>query len=330
VIRVRRYHADRTCDEDVVPTAISDLVGAADELVWVDVVDASEDEVAMLVDEFEVHRLAAEDLLQRRQRPRLEQYPTHALLTAKDCTASGTTGITIDSLDVLFGDGWVITLHSNDGDATPPLDSEEIHRRFQKQRGDDGGTDEGFFLAVLLDLLVDRYFDVIDTVEDRFEALEEAVFAVDRNGDDDVQRQLFLHREALIAFRKAVSPLREALASLVRREIETFTPVSVLHLRDVHDNLVRLVEIIEGQRELLAGAIEAHLAMISLRLNVVMKQMTAWGAILVVATIITGLYGMNFDHMPELHWYLGYPFAISMILVSTALLFRTFKRRDWL
>jgi magnesium transporter len=180
-------------------------------------------------------------------------------------------------------------------------------------------------------MLVDRYFDVIDAVEERFEALEESVFAVASDGeDDDLQRQLFLHRESLIAFRKAVSPLREALAILARREIETFTPVAVLHLRDVHDNLIRLVEIIEGQRELLAGAIEAHLAMISLRLNVVMKRMTAWGAILVVATIITGMYGMNFDHMPELHWTLGYPFAIGLIVVSTIVMHRSFKKRDWL
>ncbi len=312
------------------PAAISDLMGATDELVWVDVLDPSGDEVAMLVEEFEVHHLAAEDLLQRRQRPRLEQYPTHALLTAKDCSVTGETGITITSLDVLFGDGWVITLHASNPDSGASLDTAEIARRFQKQRGDEGGTDEGFFLAVLLDLLVDRYFTVVDVVEDRFEALEEAVFAATNDADDDVQRNLFLHRESLIGFRKAVSPLREALASLGRREVETFTPVAVLHLRDVHDNLVRLVEIIEGQRELLAGAIEAHLAMISLRLNVVMKQMTAWGAILVVATIITGLYGMNFEHMPELHWTLGYPFAIGLILVSTAVLHTIFKRRDWL
>ncbi len=329
MIRVRRYHADHTVEDEVEPTAISDLVGTTDELVWADVLDPTEDEIAMLVEEFEVHHLAAEDLLQRRQRPRLEQYPTHSLLTAKDCSATGDTGIAIASLDVLFGDGWVITLHATDPDGGVPLDTDEIARRFQKQRGDDGGTDEGFFLAVLLDLLVDRYFAVVDIVEDRFEVLEAAVFAVPADGDD-VQRQLFLHRESLIGFRKAVSPLREALASLGRREVETFTPLAVLHLRDVHDNLVRLVEIIEGQRELLAGAIEANLAMISLRLNVVMKQMTAWGAILVVATIITGLYGMNFDHMPELHWTLGYPFAIGLILVSTTVLYTIFKRRDWL
>jgi magnesium transporter len=343
-------------EEVVEPTEISERVDEKGQLLWVDVADPSPDDIATLVREFQVHSLAADDLLERSQRPRLVQYPSHGVLYVKDCVV-GRDGLEVRDIDVVFGDGWVVTIQRSVGHkrwdvdpadgmgpirATPPVEldevaeeirspisTDEIARRFERQRHDDGVTDEGFFLAVLLDHLVGRYFDVIDIVEDRFEGLEEAVFDADQAGGD-IQRRLFRHRTVLLVLRRAVSPLREAVSSLSRGEVSDFSEVAQLHLRDVHDNLVRLVEIVESQRELLSGAIEANVAMISLRLNVLTKRLTAWGAILVAATFVTGVYGMNFEHMPELGWELGYPAALGTILVITGTLYVIFKRHDWL
>jgi magnesium transporter len=354
VIRVRCYAGDGVTEEVVEPSEISDRVDDAGQLLWVDVADPSDDDIAVLVHEFRVHQLAAEDLVERHQRPRLVQYPTHGVLYAKDCVL-GPGGLDVRDLDVVFGDGWVVTLQrpgdgrpghpvptsasddaaATDASSTPaatlrdPLSTDDLARRFERQRHDDGVTDEGFFLAVLLDLLVERYFDLTEIVEERFEGLEEAVFDAERTGTD-IERRLFRHRAVLLQLRKAVSPLREAVAALSRGEVSDFSEVAVLHLRDVHDNLVRLVEIVESQRELLSGAIEANVAMISLRLNVLMKKLTSWGAILVAATLVTGVYGMNFRHMPELEWRFGYPLALGAIVVITGSLYVLFRRKDWL
>jgi magnesium transporter len=357
VIRVRCYSGEGVVDETIEPVHISERVADTGQLLWVDVEDPSPDDVAMLVREFEVHRLAADDLLERRQRPRLVQYPSHGVLYAKDVVV-GPAGLEVRDLDVVFGDGWVVSLRRrSDGhhlttqppgappaEADPeeaqalsraaealrqPLSTEELARRFDRQRRADGVSDEGFFLAVLLELLVERYFDLTELVEERFDDLEEAVFAAER-GDSGIERRLFRHRAILLQLRKAVSPLREAVAALARGEVTDFSDVAVIQLRDAHDNLVRLVEIVEAQRELLSGAIEANVAMISLRLNVLMKQLTSWGAILVAATLVTGVYGMNFEHMPELGWRFGYPLALAAIVAITGSLFVLFRRRDWL
>ena len=104
----------------------------------------------------------------------------------------------------------------------------------------------------------------------------------------------------------------------------------LFEFQDAFDHVLRAVDLIDSQRELMGNAVDAHLAIISNRMNQVMKQLTAWGAIVFGATLIAGIYGMNFDHMPELHWFFGYPFALGMMFVLAVVLYRSFKKRDWL
>jgi magnesium transporter len=214
------------------------------------------------------------------------------------------------------------------GDDGGHLDVELVARRFELQRTEHDATEEGFLLWALFDLIVDRYFDVTDGFDERLDTLEESVFGDD--GQGGVPRDVFAIRRDLMEFRRAAAPLRDVVNAMIRREVAFVSDPAIVHFHDVYDRVLRVVDLVESQRDLLTGLLEADLAVISNRLNNVMKKMTSWGAILIVATLIAGIYGMNFRHMPELQWQYGYAIALGMMAATTFILYRVFKKRDWL
>jgi magnesium transporter len=335
VIRVRRYHESGAVDEQLDPGDVSDCLDDHGTLLWVDVEDPTDDDIACLTEEFHVHRMAAEDLTEAAPRPRLALFDTHFLLSVRDCVFEGDRFSTRE-VDLIFGDGWLLSLRKPGDNGEPPMPVEDVTERFERARKLDGATDEGFLLFVFLDTIVDRFFDVSDAVEDRLEAIEEDIFGdpgaapAAAPADRMITERLYRLRHDLVGYRRVVSPLREAINPLLRNEVDFLGDAAVLHLRDVYDHVVRAVEMSEAHRDLLNGALDAHLSLVSNRMNLVMKRATSWAAILVCSTLVAGIYGMNFKHMPELDWRIGYPMALGlMVLISTAL-YITFKRKDWL
>jgi magnesium transporter len=211
-----------------------------------------------------------------------------------------------------------------------------VLERFEAQRNQEGATDEGFLLYVFLDVVTEAVFDTVDALEDRLDAIEAVIFTEDGPVPGrtpltgGVTEQLYHQRRDLVALRRVVAPLREALTPLLRGEIGFVGEVAVVHLRDVYDMAVRATDTVDALRDLLNGALEAHLSIMSNRMNLVMKQATSWGAILVVATLIAGIYGMNFDNLPWNGTRQGFVFAMVLIAISTGVLYRLFKQRDWL
>jgi magnesium transporter len=214
----------------------------------------------------------------------------------------------------------------------PPFEGDTFvdaaRQRFDRTRP--GHTTVGFLLYVLLDELVDDYFDATEVTEDTLEQLEDSIFAEDVADERAVQEQLFGVRRRLVEFRRAVVPLRDVMSALLRKEVEWIDDAAVIHLQDVYDHVLRVVDHLDSQRELMGNAVDAHLAIISNRMNRVMKRMTSWGAILLGSTLVAGIYGMNFTHMPELKWRLGYPYALGLMVVITVTGYRYFKKRDYL
>jgi magnesium transporter len=332
VIRVRRYLGTGEIDEQIDPEEISECLGRGGQLLWVDAEGLTAPDVECLAKEFAVHHLAAEDLLESLPRPGLGRYGGHFLLAARDCSGDGRSFSTRE-LDLVFGDGWVISVRKAGEEGAAPMPVDPVIQSFERLRGDKGLTDEGFILYAFLDVVVERFFDVADWLEDRLEAVEEAIFADEVPAgvaDRTITENLYQLRRDLVAFRRVVAPLREAIGPLLRREAAFLAEPALVHLRDVYDRVVRVTETTETFRDLLNGALEAHLSIASNRMNLVMKRATSWGAILVTATLIAGIYGMNFRHIPELDWRIGYPFALAIMVVVTAVLYRNFKRKDWL
>ncbi|HEV8623090.1 MAG TPA: magnesium/cobalt transporter CorA [Acidimicrobiia bacterium] len=337
MIRVRRYHESGAVDEHVDPTDVSECLGDQGALLWVDVEDPTPDDIACLTEEFGVHHLAAEDLTEPAPRPRLAMFDTHFVLSVRDCIFDGERFSTRE-VNLVFADGWLLSLRKVGDNGETPMPVDEVVERFERTRKLDGATDEGFLLFVFLDTIVDRFFDVSDAVEERLEAIEDDIFfdpdsaAVTTRApaDRSVTERLYRLRHDLIGYRRVVSPLRDAVNPLLRNEVEFLGDAAILHLRDVYDHVVRAVELSEAHRDLLNGALDAHLSLVSNRMNLVMKRATSWGAILVCATLVAGVYGMNFKEMPELNWVFGYPMALGLMALIAGVLYVMFKKKDWL
>ena len=188
----------------------------------------------------------------------------------------------------------------------------------------------GTIVHAILDDIVDGYFTALDASEEGIEVLEEAVFG-DEMGEVEIQQKLFDIRRELVGFRRKVVPLREVLAALLRGEVAGHRRADACAAcKTCTTTCCAPSTPIDSHRELMGNAVDAHLAIISNRMNEVMKLMTSWGALLLGSTLIAGIYGMNFQHMPELGWEYGYPFALGLMVLMTILGWWYFRRRDWL
>jgi magnesium transporter len=296
-----------------------------DGLLWVDGEAVTEAELSMLTTTFGIHALAVEDIRTAGQRTKLDAYDGHHHIALRDCELRADR-LVAREIDVLVGPGWLLTVrHSAHG--SHPASLEPARRLFELQLDERGRADEGFALWAVLDVVVDRYFAVTDAIDSRLDTVEDIVF------DERVRstpREIFELRRAIVTFRRAIAPLRDVLSALLRKEVPCVSGEALVHLQDVLDHVLRSLDVVESQRELLTGLLEGQLAVQSNQMSRVMKATSSWGAILIAATLIAGIYGMNFEHMPELGWQLGYPFALGTMLVVTIGLYVVFKRRGWL
>ena len=275
--------------------------------------------------ELRIHPLTAEDLLKAEQRTKLERLGDHHHV-ALHALAFIDDQLQNHEVDVVFSEGWLLSVrHDGNEDFTGPV--KEAQTRFERQRFDADSKDEGFLLWAILDVIVDNYFTVTSAIDDRLEAMEDLVFGPTPM---TTPQEIFALRRVVVAFRRSVGPLREVLSQLLLGEAPCIGNAAITHLRDVYDHTLRVLDLIESQRELLTGLLEGQLAMQSNQINTVMKATSSWGAILIASTLIAGIYGMNFEHMPELGWYIGYPIALCLMGLVTIVLYRVFKNRDWL
>lgn len=315
------YRDGQVAEEDFDPARISDFLEERDTLVWLDLADPTEADLAMLKEEFALHPLAIEDSVHRDQRPKLEAYRDHFFLVLHAFRWSGAE--LVDSeIHAFVGRGFLVTLRYS-----PLFDLAPLRRRWEKQadlRREGGGA----LLYALLDEVVDDCFEVVEELEDRSEVLEEQVF--DERPPDDIQERIFDLKKLVLRFRRRVVPLRDVL-DLLGEEAGLVTERLRPYYRDVADHVIRVMEFSEGIRELLTTALEAHMSQVSNRLNQVMKQVTSWAAIILVPTLIAGIYGMNFvQPEPDFETSWGFWFAIGAMVLSSGWLWWVFRKRDWL
>ena len=291
---------------------------------WIDVVDPTVDELAGLASERHLSDRTFDEAHRRAARPSMQRFADHVYVVA----FSGS----LAEVDMWVGDGWFASVrrHDDDGNEWEP---DVAIARAQRISSSGSGISSGMMLALVLEDLVDGYFTTADRLEDQLEEIEDRIFDGEAQQSDDeheVQEGLFDVRRELLRIRRAVMPLREVLQSILRNEVRWIEGEALVVCRDTFDKLLRATDMVDELRELVGNAVEAHLAVISNQMNLVMKQLTAWGSIVFGATLIAGIYGMNFTQMPELEWYYGYPFALGLMVVISALLYAVFKRRKWL
>ncbi len=304
------------------PSAFEACRASGEHRMWIDVVEPSEEELALLQGTLGLHELSVEDSRRWGQRPKVEFYPDYVFVVLHSLRMQDDDDLVDSELHLFAGQKfYLLTIRRR-----PLFDFEQAVTRAGR---DTGIVHEGigFQLYLLLDEVVDGYLDVIDRLEDLSDDVEERVFREEEA--DELQEQVFRLKRKVVRFRRAVAPMREVL-DLVAEQGDVVTPQLAPYYRDVQDHVIRAIELTDNIRELLTSALETRLVQTSNRLNVVMKHLSGWAAIILVPTLIAGIYGMNFGHMPELDWRLGYPFALAMMVVSAVVLYRVFKKRDWL
>jgi magnesium transporter len=314
------YRKGEVAEEDFDPTRVSDFLEEDDSLVWLDLEDPTEADLLMLQEEFSIHPLAIEDARHQDQRSKVEVYEGYFFLVMH--AVSVAEGELQDQeIHAFVGSGYLVTLRYS-----PVFDLTGVRRRWaqEKELAREGG---GYLLHALIDEVVDGYFSVLDTFELQAEDIEDEIFSKEQT--EDVQERVFQIRKELTTFRRLVMPLREVL-DLLEENPTVVTRELRAYYRDVADHVIRALEAIDNLREVLASMLDAYLSKVSTELNVVMKQVTSWAAIILAPTLVAGIYGMNFRHMPELNWVFGYPFALGLMFISSFVLYRIFRKRDWL
>ena len=317
---------DGVLEPDTVPldglrSTSSDLIEGA--WIWVDAVDPSSDDLAVLQRQLDLHDLAVEDVRHRNQRPKIEIYPGHAFAVFRPMSL-GTDGLAESELFAFVSHRFLVTLRF-----PPACDLEKAINRWPVLATLVPGT--GSALYAIADEIVDDYLEVVEELEDRADELEGQVFRAEPARDEAAHLQLEilrLRRDAVRLRRNAV-PMRQAVDRLAD-DSELVTERLVPYLRDIVDHLLRTLELTDGVREILTTIVDIRMAQSANQLNEVMKKLSAWAGIILVPTLIAGIYGMNFDNMPELHWLLGYPLALGMMAASAVALYLGFRKRGWL
>ena len=306
---------------DELRSAVSDLTD--DEWLWVDAVDPSSDEITSLQKQLDLHDLAVEDVQQRNQRPKLDIYPTHAFAVFRPLSY-GPDGLMGSELFLFVSHRFLVTLRF-----PPAFDLEKAKHRWPVLASMAPGTCSALY--AIADEIVDDYLEVVEELEERADELEGQVFrseSVQGSGATLQLEILRLRRDAVRLKRHAI-PTRQAIDRLAD-DSDLMTERLVPYLRDITDHLLRTIELADGVREILTTTVDIRMAQSANQLNEVMKKLTAWAGIILVPTLIAGIYGMNFRHMPELHWMLGYPLALGLMAASAFVLYVGFRKRGWL
>jgi magnesium transporter len=320
------------------PEQIDQFIAAGNNLLWLDIDTAVTRDLSLLKREFGFHELALEDALRHQQRSKIDTYNGYSFLifymvairrhqadagetTADAGAVSSRNLLRLHQISMFVGSNYLVTLHHG---PLPAIDeiATRWHTNIEK-------IDRSIasLLYSLLDTIVDEYFPVIDHIADIVESVEERVF---EKFDESALEEIFSLKKALLAMRRVVAPERDVINVFIRRDIPLFGSESIIYFQDIYDHLVRVTDSIDIYRDLLSSALDAYLSMASNRLNQVMKTLTSWTIPLMAGALLAGIWGMNFEYMPELDWRIGYPLALGVIAGTIVVIAGFFKRKRWL
>lgn len=292
------------------------------DFVWVGLHEPVEGELAEVARIFALHPLAVEDALHAHQRPKLERYDDGIFLVLKTLWyVDEHDAVETGEINLFVGRDFVISVRHGEGT--------ELHtaRVDLEQQTAVLGHGPSAVLYAICDRVVDSYEEVAHALEIDVDEVEESVFSPERTHDS---RRIYVLKRELAEMRRAVNPLKEPMKRFATGSVPVVTQDAAPFFRDVADHVFRVSETIETLDALLSTAFDAHLARIGVEQNEDMRKISAWVAIAAVGTLVAGIYGMNFQHMPELGWHYGYGFALAVMVVASVVLYRMFKKSGWL
>lgn len=305
---------------DIAVEDISKYVSRPECFVWVAMKDPGPGELASMQHEFDLHELAVEDARHGHQRPKFDEYGDSLFAVLHNIEFGDE--LKVGEVDLFVGKNYVLSVRNQ---AEPGFAAVRARCEREPELLKQGA---GFVFYALIDAVVDRYFPVLDAIEDEFEKFEAQIFS-GHSLRANIEG-LYYVRQKLTTLQHAVLPLLEAVGKLYGGRVPQVCSGLQDYYRDVYDHLVRISQTISSQRDTVTTAIQVNVAMITFSETEVTKRLAAWGALIAVPTFIASLYGMNFKHMPELDWAFGYPVVVGAMAVINILLFQRFRKAGWL
>ena len=307
---------------DIERNQIGDYLAQSSTFVWVAMKDPTAEELEEMQAQFGLHDLAVEDARHGHQRPKIEEYGDSLFVVATTLELAPTDELRVGEIDIFVGRNYVLSVRRG------------VERGFQDVRARTEREPEqlrhgsGYVLYALMDAVVDRYFPVLDHIEGELEMLEETLFS--GTAPRSNIEQLYYIKQKLTTLKHATAPLLEYAGKLFGGRVPQVCVGLSEYFRDIYDHLIRLNQSIDTARDTVGTAIQVNLALITIGESEVTKRLAAYAALVAVPTMIAGIYGMNFKHMPELDWVIGYPVAIAMMFGIDVYLWFKFRKANWL
>jgi magnesium transporter len=321
--RTRLYRSGILEVEDFPIEETSEYLRDPGAMVWLDFCAPTEADLAAISEELNLHRLAVEDAVQVHERPKLDRYESHLFVTAYAVALDvGTGELATSEVAAFVTPNALVTVRKDDR-----FDMEAVVSRWDES-ADLAKCGVSFLLHGLLDHVVDGHFTTVQELDGAIESLEDLLFD-DRPHDRQVQRRSFELRKSLVLLRRVVLPMREMVNSLLRRDLHVLDEAMVPYFQDVYDHVLRATEWTESLRDLVTTILETNLTIQGNRMNLIMKKVTSWAAIIAVPTAVTGFYGQNVPY-PGFGNVAGFWASSTLIVVLSVGLYMMFRRRDWI
>jgi magnesium transporter len=303
------------------PDDISELCSLSPNIVWVDVPDPTSEDFEELAKEFGFHPLSIEDCQNEHQRPKVEEFQGYYFIVLYEAELVLGRRLELRELNIFLGKNYLVTVHSQ------PIHAVDVAERLWSEWTDLAERGTGLLAYLLIDTIVDNYMPLLDALSDRMDELEDQIF-----GDfkPEALEEIFRIKKELLFLRRSVTPLRDVFNTLLRREQQIFSRETHVYFQDVFDHLIRVADTIDTLRELLGATMDAYLSVSGNRMNMVMKRLTSISTILMSVTLVAGIYGMNFDFMPELKWRFGYVGALGSMVAIGIAIYLYFRKIKWL
>ena len=321
--RTRLYRSGVVEKQGFPVAQVSDYVGLTDCFVWVDLLSPEAADLEVIAEELGLHRLAVQDALDTRQRPKLDRYSSHEFLNMYAVALDQASGeLRMSEISAFITSSALVTVRKDD-----QFDMDAVVARWDASP-DLAHCGVGFLLYGLIDHVVDSHFAAVQDLDEEIELLEDMLFDT-ATPDSDLQRRIFALRKSLVLLRRVVLPMREVVNSLMRRDLKVIGDEMVPYYQDVYDHVLRATEWTESLRDLVTTILETNLTQQGNRLNVITKKVTSWAAIIAVPTAITGWYGQNLPY-PGFASTSGLIASAMLIVTISVGLYWTFRRNGWL
>jgi magnesium transporter len=320
----RLYRGGELVLENFPAQDISEHLEEPDAIVWLDYCKPTREDLGTIADELGLHPLAVEDAVNEHQRPKLDRYESHLFMSAYSLRLDvGSGELQTSEVGVFVTPQALVTVRKDED-----IDIQSVLARWDESK-DLASHGVSFLLWGLLDDIVDGHFETVQSLDGEIEALEDLLFENSRPHEAEVQRRSFELRKSLVLLRRLVVPMREVVNSLMRRDLHVIDQGMAPYYQDVYDHVMRATEWTESLRDLVTTILETNIAIQGNRMNLAMKKVTSWAAIIAVPTAITGFYGQNLPYPGfAAHW--GFWFSSALIVAISLVLYWSFRRNDWL